>query len=116
MLLFLFHLLKVFLLSLAEILHFFDNEKERQAFGTKHALDGMLGASYGKSHENISHWWWLRSMSSGPYAAANIAADLRDDRMESRAIIISQQGCLDYGGVDVNYQDVGIRPAMWIKL
>lgn len=105
----------IFLLALSRETERFKDSNDRKAFATEHALnDTFLGASYAEAHQDTTHWWWLRSISTGPYYAGNIAANAIKEK-SSRAIVVSKDGTIAVGGLDVNYQDVGVRPAMWIK-
>ena len=45
-------------------------------------------------------WWWLRT----PGARSNSAAD------------VSDRGCISTNGNFVNYGNIGVRPALWLKL
>lgn len=86
---------KVFLLSLTEADSYFSSSEDRKAIATAYAMDSNLWTNY----ENCAHWW-LRS----PGYSSNYAAD------------VYSNGAVDEGGSDVNGANIGVRPALWVRI
>jgi len=87
---------QVFLLSIMEANKYFGSDSARQSKPTNFAVaNGAYVNNY-----NGNCWWWLRS----PGYSMNIAAYFRDSG-EIR----------EYGNC-VNFDDIAVRPALWIDL
>lgn len=90
---------KVFLLGFAEANRYFKSDKERMCVPTAHAE--ASGAYTSRDYEKdgaATCNWWLRS--PGPY--------------QDFAALVVSRGVIGIGGVD--YDLIGVRPAMWISL
>ena len=88
---------QVFLLSINEVDQYFFSDSARQCNPTAYA--GAQGC-YEDSENGNCCWWWLRS----PGLIAHFAADVYTD------------GSVEYSGLNVNYDYVGVRPALWVIL
>lgn len=88
---------KLFLLSSGEIQQYFLTANERRASATPYA--SSLGAT--------GSWWTRSKPSSGS-----------DITLRLRFACVSNSGALNSNGYDCwgGYEDMGIRPAMWITL
>ena len=87
---------QVFLPSITEANKYFSSNSVRKCKPTDYAV--ACGASVSSSNGNC--WWWLRSPGYIPYTAAfvYIAGDIYE------------------GGINVNYDNIAVRPALWIDL
>lgn len=88
---------KIFLLSISEAEKYFTNES-RQCHPTDYAVAN--GAYKGDQHVNGSCNWLLRT--AGAY--------------EGSVADVNVSGRIHEGGFDVDTDDYGVRPAMWIDL
>lgn len=87
---------KVFLLSIDETKRYFPKDADMKAYATRFAVkQGVYADKYTRGS-----YWWLRSPG-------------RDERYA--AVVMSTGGILD-GGLDLLHGDVGIRPAVWVKM
>ncbi len=94
---------KIFLLSITEAKNYFSSQDDRIADATRYAVkDGFLVFSgpctdvYSYCHDAF---WWLRS----------------PGRVAYRAAYIGGAGSLVYDGDLVYYDDIGVRPALWVE-
>ncbi len=87
---------KVFLLSITEASKYFSSDNARQCKPTEYAVAG--GAYVNSSNGNC--WWWLRSPGLDQGSAAYVSIG---------------GGVNEYGNL-VPYDDVAVRPALWIDL
>ncbi len=86
---------KVFLLSITEVNKYFSSDSARQCQGTAYCYaQGAYKAGNGNC------WWWLRSPGCNSYSAAGV-----DDG----------GSVINYGD-DVDYDNRGVRPILWINL
>lgn len=90
---------KIFLLSSSEISTLFLTANERKTTAT----------AFAKAQGVDTNWWWTRSKpSSGT-----------DTALKLRFVFVSPNGTLDtnaYSGCIGGYEELGIRPALWISL
>lgn len=86
---------KIFLLSIPEVNKYFSSNSARQCQGTEYCY-AQKKHKTGKG--NCS--WWLRS----PGSSSNCAAYVEYD------------GHVINGGISVDYENVAVRPALWISL
>ena len=97
---------KVFLLSYAEANKYFgvtydnsSNTKSRIAPTAYAIAHGAWTSSYKKTADDIdAGWWWLRSPGYDQKHAANVYADGSS------------------GNLNINYDDVSVRPALWVNI
>ena len=87
---------KVFLLSITEANKYFTSNSERACAGTAYCY--AQGAD--ESSDTGKCWWWLRS----PGYYSNIAA------------IVTIIGAVFSNGYVVDYDNIAVRPALWIDL
>jgi hypothetical protein len=87
----------IFLLSLEEVDRYFGNSG---VYENKIIPDNMILTNRYDSERAAMDPWWLRTPGEGKSKASFVAAD----------------GSVDVIGYPVNSYDVGVRPAMWIKL
>lgn len=85
---------KIFALSIDEAEKYFSSDDDRVAYVTEYAKSRDYCNSSG------SEWWWLRSPGKDGSRAANI----------------SYIGGFYNDGVFVNFNDVAVRPALWVEL
>lgn len=86
---------KVFLLSLTEADSYFSSLEDRKAKATAYVMDsGLL-----TDDENYAYWW-LRSPGSFSDSAADVSSD----------------GAVRGSGSNVIAPDVGVRPALWVRI
>ena len=85
---------KVFLLSVMEATRYLRSNSARQCQATEFAKE--QGASVNSKSGNCS--WWLRS----------------PGKRSTLAITIQPDGFADYSGIDPKWDNVAVRPAMWI--
>ncbi len=85
----------VFLLSIQEVDKYL-SEKDRTCEPTQYAIEqgAWINENIGKG------WWWLRTIGRFPYSAA----------------IITYDDFVHSDGFFVDFDDVGVRPALWIDL
>lgn len=88
---------KVFLLSVTEVKKYFSSDEDRKCEATDYAI--AQGASYSREKKPTC-CWWLRSPGYNQYTAEDIYGN---------GFVIS-------GGNDVNYDNVCVRPAMWVNV
>ena len=86
---------KVFLLSISEVISYFNSDEARQCQPTAYAA---AQGCYVNAHFNGSSWWWLRS--PGDYFG--FAAD------------VNETGSAYAYGCNVLRNDGAVRPALWI--
>lgn len=92
---------KVFLLSITEVEKYFSTDEERKCVPTEYAKAN--GAYTDSSHTKggaATCCWWLRS----PGSNQNIAAEVNLD------------GSVYFRGDYVSYDNVCVRPAMWVSI
>lgn len=97
---------KVFLLSYAEANKYFgvtydnsSNTKSRIAPTAYAIAHGAWTSPYEKTADDIdAGWWWLRSPGYDQKLAANVYADGSS------------------GNLKINYDDVSVRPALWVNI
>ncbi len=87
---------RVFLLSIAEVLQYFDDKEIMVAFATQYAKNNGAG----QNQEIGSSAWWMRS----PGVTL------------SHAAYVYVNGGVNSVGADTNYSTVTVRPALWIDL
>ena len=83
---------RVFLLSAKEAEQYFKNDEDRKCNPTKFAVNNGAGQYNGQC------WWWLRSLGDFTYCATYVS------------------GSVSFNGGDVYFNDVSVRPALWINL
>ncbi|MBE7050672.1 MAG: toll/interleukin-1 receptor domain-containing protein, partial [Ruminococcaceae bacterium] len=86
---------KVFLLSITEANKYFGSDSDRECKATDYAVANGVWKS-----DSGNCWWWLRSPGGDQSSAAGVYND----------------GGVDEGGSTVSYDDIAVRPAMWINL
>ena len=86
---------KVFLLSINEAEKYFNSDEARKCAPTAYAKARGALTSVG----DAKTWWWLRS----------------PGRSQKYAAIVSIGGWVYYRGYGVNYDNVSVRPALWIS-
>ena len=94
---------KVFLLSINEAEKYFNSDEARKCAPTAYAkAQGALTSSdvYETPSGAATCWWWLRSPGYSQKGAA----------------IVNCDGSVYYFGYGVDYDDVSVRPALWISL
>lgn len=90
---------KVFLLSIDEVNKYFYSDRERECRATEYAVAQGAGLSASALYEgNCS--WWLRTPGG----------------FSSYACYVGYDGYVNNHASNVNYNNVGVRPAMWIEL
>ena len=87
---------QVFLLSIPEANKYFNSDSARQCEPTDYAV---ANGAYVDS-DNGNCWWWLRSPGYGQDDAADVDCD----------------GDVYEGGYFVYFDDIAVRPALWIDL
>ena len=87
---------KVFLLSINETEQYFPVEADRACEATAYAEEHRAFVNT----ENGMCYWWLRSLGRDYYDAVRVNHD----------------GSIGYGGYDVDYNYICVRPALWINL
>lgn len=93
---------KVFLLSINEAEKYFNSDEARKCAPTAYAkAQGALTSSdvYETPSGAATCWWWLRSPGYSQKGAA----------------IVNCDGSVYYFGYGVDYDDVSVRPALWIS-
>jgi len=90
---------KVFLLSVDEALKYFENDEDRFAVTTTYAEKKDLKVS---SAGNCA--WWLRSN--------GITGGISD---RWTAAYVGIEGIVSVYGINVNYNESGVRPALWLN-
>lgn len=93
---------KVFLLSINEAEKYFNSDEARKCAPTAYAkAQGALTSSdvYETPSGAATCWWWLRSPGYSQKGAA----------------IVNCDGLVYYFGYGVDYDDVSVRPALWIS-
>ena len=94
---------KVFLLSIAEAEKYFEDDEDRRCAPTAYVKEqGVYVNDYHyRASGEATCWWWLRSPGGNQKHAASVSSD----------------GSVDCNGdyVDCDYDDVTIRPALWIN-
>jgi hypothetical protein len=85
---------KIFALSIEEAKKYFSSVSDRKAYTTDYAH------KRGSDSDDRSDWWWLRS----PGYSGNDAA------------YVYYGGDVDRSGVNVNINNVAVRPAFWLNL
>ena len=92
---------KVFLLSIAEANKYFKNNEARVCVPTAYAKANGAHISFVNTKGGAATgYWWLRS----PGVEQSIAA------------VVLSAGDVGIGGLDVDWDGIGVRPAMWIRL
>lgn len=94
---------KVFLLSINEAEKYFNSDEARKCAPTAYAkAQGALTSSdvYETPSGAATCWWWLRSPGYSQKGAA----------------IVNCDGSVYYFGYGVDYDDVSVRPALWISI
>ena len=92
---------KVFLLNIPEANRYFSSDEARICEATEYAKAQGVYASPNYSVDGkATCWWWLRSPGSSSDSAANVRAN----------------GSVHDHGYAVNYDELGVRPALWINL
>ncbi len=87
---------KVFLLSMDEVSGYAREDSERMCLPSFHAVvNGVYEDEY-----NGNCWWWLRTPGMSEVHAAQVDCDGK----------VSEKGSF------VNYDNIGVRPAMWIEI
>ena len=93
---------KVFLLSIEEAVKYFGDSGQLQKRPKKD--DWRINDKYNSDriagYQNKAWWWWLRSL--GDYS--------------DYAAIVYYGGGLRMNGLDVSYEEGGVRPALWLNL
>ena len=91
---------KMFLLSITEADVYFNKYEARKCSPTNYAIaQGAATSEEFSKDGKVTCWWWLRSPGYDPIVAARIDCD----------------GSIFYEGRNVNFDNVAIRPAMWIS-
>lgn len=88
---------KMFLLSITEVKKYFSSDEDRKCEATDYAI--AQGASYSREKKPTC-CWWLRSPGFNQLVAEDVYGE----------------GFVSNGGNAVDYDNVGVRPAMWINL
>ena len=92
---------KAFLLSIAEANQYFKSDEARMCVPTAYAKSNGAHISFVNTKGGAATgYWWLRS----PGVEQSIAA------------LVLSAGDVGIGGLDVDWDGIGIRPAMWISL
>ncbi len=92
---------RVFLLSITEAKQYFISDEARKCAPTAYAIaHGAYVSSTYKVDGNGTCLWWLRSPGHNSYHAPNVDID----------------GSVLTHGFLVNYDNYGVRPALWIDL
>ena len=94
---------KVFLLSINEAEKYFNSDEARKCAPTAYAkAQGawLSDDTYKTQSGAATCWWWLRS----------------PGRSQKYAAIVSIGGWVYYRGYGVNYDNVSVRPALWISI
>lgn len=87
---------RVYLLSIAEVYHYFPDQTGRQGIPTAYAI--ARGAYYNEKTGRT--WWWLRSPGVRPIDAEGVRADGRVS---------------GYGSRDVYRPSGALRPVIWVQ-
>ncbi len=90
---------KLFLMSVKEVNKYFKTDEERKCEPTAYAI--AQGASLNKSEKGGK--WWLRTVGISK-------------KYNTYMTGVGVYGDLDTDGMTIQYDDYGIRPAMWINL
>ena len=85
---------KVFLLSITEVNKYLKSSKAKLCEPTKYTKSKNVYSGYGYC------WWWLRSPGGRTMYAA----------------FVDIEGVVSLSGSNVNYGEIGVRPALWINL
>lgn len=92
---------KVFLLSIAEANQYFKSDEARMCVPTAYAKANGAHISFVNTKGGTATcYWWLRS----PGVEQSITA------------LVLSAGDVGIGGLDVDWDGIGVRPAMWIGL
>lgn len=92
---------KVFLLSVTEVKKYFSSDEDRKCEATDYAIaqGASIDSNY-SSGNNGACWWWLRSPGFNQLVAEDVYVD----------------GFVSNRGNAVDYDNVGVRPVMWVNL
>lgn len=93
---------KVFLLSINEAEKYFNSDEARKCAPTAYAkAQGawLSDDTYKTQSGAATCWWWLRSPGNSQYIAA----------------IVNIGGLVYYTGYGVDYDNISVRPALWIS-
>ena len=100
---------KIFLLSITEAQNYFSSDRLRRANATRYAVKKGVGVVGSKSKEYTSDgtctdvhchaYWWLRSPGTYTLSAARVDTD----------------GSVGLHGYGVDYDNYGVRPALWVN-
>ncbi len=85
---------RVFLLDIGEAFNLFSSDQERTVDPTRYALTQGVRNEYGHG------WWWLRNPGVQISAAA----------------VIAYGGSIYQMGENINTDNIGVRPAIWIEI
>ena len=91
---------KVFLLSIKEVNKYFSSDKARECATTYYAITQAAYTIGDSSEGGTRNWWWLRSPAGNPTSAAAVSYD----------------GSVYSIGLDFDWGNCAIRPALWINL
>ena len=91
---------KIFLLSIIETYTYFASDEARMCVPTAYAIANGAWTGSCKVDGAATCWWWLRSPGYYQY----------------RAAYVSNGGGVNSSGDNVNIDDYGVRPALWINL
>ena len=92
---------KVFLLSIPEAKELFSSDEARRCAPTDYAKSqGAYTVNKFKAEDEPACWWWLRSPGCSSHDVA----------------CVYSAGHINFDGCHFNNYDVGVRPALWIKL
>ena len=92
---------KIFLLSITEVEKYFPDDDARMCVPTEYAISqGTWTSSDYKADGKATCWWWLRSPGDSQKYDVNVSIG----------------GSVNYLGSLVTYDDVCVRPALWINL
>ena len=93
---------RVFLLSVTEAMDigWFASDEKRKCTLTDYAVARGTNSKQASTREGHNCWWWLRSLGHDTASAALVYYD----------------GSVSVLGFDFLYNDIGVRPAVWIKI
>ena len=93
---------KLFLLSVTEAGDgsYFTSDAERVCSFTDYAAAKRSEYLHEFAPDNLTCWWWLRTQAEN----------------SSRAAYVSYLGSVDTNGRNVDREEVGVRPAFWVRI
>jgi hypothetical protein len=97
---------KVFLLNLEEAHAYFNSNDSRKCAPTDYAISKGVETGTVKKQGKATCDWWLRSVSS----------DLHYHGFYMKFMTVRGTGTINTKGVHTNTSNIGVRPAIWVKL